>query len=187
MSSRFDLVSLPLDGTTLIKRKPIDDERGFLERLYCTDEFREAGLAKPIAQINHTLTRKKGAVRGMHFQHPPHAETKVISCLRGKVFDVALDLRPGSATFLRWHGEILSRENRRTLIIPEGFAHGFQTLTDNCEMLYFHTELYAPQTEDGIHPCDETISIDWPETIVELSDRDANLRRLPDDYAGVRV
>ena len=181
MSSRFDLVPLPLDGVTLIKRKPMTDERGFFERLYCEHELREAGLVRPIVQVNHTLTRKKATVRGMHFQQPPHAETKVISCLRGEAFDVALDLRPGSATFLRWHAEVLSGENHHALVIPEGFAHGFQTLTENCEMLYFHTEPFSPEAEDGIHPRDETIAIDWPEAIAEISDRDAHLRRISDD------
>ena len=181
MSSHFDLVPLPLDGVILIERKPMADERGFFERLYCEHELREAGLVVPIVQVNHTLTRRKATVRGMHFQKPPHAEIKVISCLRGEAFDVAVDLRPESPTFLRWHGEVLSSENHHSLVIPKGFAHGFQTLTNDCEMLYFHTEPFAPEAEDGIHPRDETISIDWPEAIAEISDRDSRLRRLSDD------
>ena len=97
------------------------------------------------------MTASRGTVRGMHFQHPPHAETKFVSCLRGEVFDVAVDLRNGSPTFLHWHAEILSADNHRTLVIPEGFAHGFQTLSDDCEMLYFHTAAYNPEAEGGLN------------------------------------
>ena len=113
MSERFDFISTPLAGLTVIQRKPMEDERGFFERLFCAEELREAGLHKPIVQINRSLTRRDGTVRGMHFQYPPHAETKIVSCLRGEIFDVAVDIRAGSPTFLRWHGEVLSAENDR--------------------------------------------------------------------------
>ena len=118
--SRFDFIQTPLSGLKLVQRKATEDHRGFLSRFYCADEFRLAGIARPIAQINHTLTRKRGAVRGLHFQHPPHAETKMVSCLRGEIFDVAVDLRSGSLTFLQWHGEILTAAKRNSLLIPEG-------------------------------------------------------------------
>ena len=108
------------------------DARGFLSRLFCAEELRAAGWTGPIAQINHTHTARKGTVRGMHFQYPPHAEMKLVSCLRGEVWDVAVDIRAGSQTFLRWHAEILSADNGRALLIPQGFAHGFQALTRRC-------------------------------------------------------
>jgi dTDP-4-dehydrorhamnose 3,5-epimerase len=107
--ARFDFIPTPLSGLTLVQRKRIEDHRGFLSRFYCADEYREAGFNKPIAQINHTLTRNKGAVRGMHFQFPPHVEAKLVSCLKGEIFDVAVDLRHGSPTFLQWHGGICAR------------------------------------------------------------------------------
>jgi dTDP-4-dehydrorhamnose 3,5-epimerase len=131
-----------------------------------------AGITKSIAQINHTITRKKGAVRGLHFQHPPHAETKVVSCLRGEIFDVAVDLRSGSPTFLQWHGEILSAGNRKSMLIPEGYAHGFQALTEDCELIYLHTAAYHPEAEGALNVADPRLNIAWPLPFVDLSDRD---------------
>ena len=121
----------------------------------------------------------------MHFQRSPHAETKMVSCLRGEVFDVAVDLRQASPTFLHWHGEILSEANNLSLIIPEGFAHGFQALSADCELLYCHTAAYAPQAEDGVNARDETLAIAWPIAITEISDRDAALPHVTAGYNGV--
>ncbi|MDR3415431.1 MAG: dTDP-4-dehydrorhamnose 3,5-epimerase [Nevskia sp.] len=186
MSARFRFHS-PLDGLNVIERLPIKDQRGFLERMFCADTFREIGVAKPIVQINRTLTVRKATVRGMHFQFPPHAETKIICCLRGEVFDVAVDLRAGSPTFLHWHGEILSGGNARMLCIPEGFAHGFQTLSDDCEMLYFHTAAYASGAEGGVSPIDTRVGIMWPLPLGELSERDAGHPPLTQNYAGITI
>jgi len=170
--SRFDFLPTPLSGLTVVQRKHIEDNRGFFCRFYCAEEFLEAGLQKPIAQINYTFTRKKGAVRGLHFQYPPHAEAKIVSCLKGEIFDVAVDLRKASPTFLRWHAEILSAANQESLLIPEGFAHGFQTLTEDCEMIYLHSESFHPQAEGGLNVADPRLGIAWPEAITELSDQD---------------
>lgn len=185
MSNRFDIKSTPLAGLVVIGRKPFEDERGFFERFFCAEELLEAGLCKPIVQINRSLTKKMGTVRGMHFQYPPHAETKIVSCLRGEIFDVAVDIRADSATFLRWHGERLSAENCKSLLIPEGFAHGFQTLTDECELLYFHTAPYTPKAEGALNARDPQLGISWPETIAEMSDRDRSHPFLNGDFAGV--
>jgi len=185
MSSRFELISTPLAGLTLIQRKPIADDRGLFERLFCQEELKEAGLDKPIVQINRSLTRTKGTVRGMHFQYPPHAEAKIVSCLRGEVFDVAVDIRAGSSTFLQWHGEVLSAENSKSLLIPEGFAHGFQTLTDDCELLYFHTAAYAPHAEGGLRWDDPRIGIVWPQDVVDLSERDRRFPFLTASFGGI--
>jgi dTDP-4-dehydrorhamnose 3,5-epimerase len=185
LSGRFHLHRLTLAGLVVIERIPIGDRRGFLERLFCAETFSEIGLHKPIVQINRTLTQKKATVRGMHFQHPPHAEMKIVSCLRGEVFDVAVDLRAGSATFLQWHGEILTGENNRSLFIPEGFAHGFQTLTAECELLYLHTANYAPQSEEGISPTDPRINIHWPLPVGDLSDRDTKHPPLTPAFTGI--
>lgn len=185
--ARFDFISTPLDGLTLVQRKAIEDQRGFLSRFYCADEFREAGLYKPIAQINHTLTRSKGAVRGLHFQYSPHAEAKLVSCLQGEIFDVAVDLRCGSPTFLQWHGVKLSALNRQSLLIPEGFAHGFQTLTEDCELIYLHTASYQPEAEGALNVTDPKIGITWPLTIADLSERDRNHKLIEQDFQGIKL
>ena len=174
MSARFDIVSAPLAGVVTLKRKRMGDERGWLERLFCADELREAGWLWPVAQLNRTLTVKKGTVRGMHFQLPPHEEAKLVTCLAGEVFDVAVDMRPGSPTYLRWHGERLSNENATSLLIPPGFAHGFQTLTDNVEMFYVHSAPFSPGAEGGVRADDPALGIDWPLEIGERSERDLN-------------
>ncbi|MDB5822781.1 MAG: dTDP-4-dehydrorhamnose 3,5-epimerase [Herminiimonas sp.] len=185
MSNRFDVLPTPISGLTLLRRKPIGDNRGYLERMFCLDEFAGLTAAKNIVQINHTLTEKKGAVRGMHFQHAPYAETKYVSCLRGEVFDVAVDLRKDSATFLHWHAEILSAENHKTLVIPEGFAHGFQTLTENCEMLYLHTVAHRADAEGALNAKDVRLNIKWPLPIAEQSARDAGHAFISDFFSGV--
>lgn len=185
--SRFDFIPTLLSGLTLVQRKAIEDHRGFLSRFYCIDEFAEAGIKKPIAQINHTLTRKKGAVRGLHFQHPPHAEIKMVSCLRGEIWDVAVDLRSGSPTFLQWHGEILSAANRKSLLIPEGYAHGFQALTEDCELIYLHMASYRPEAEGALNVADPRLNISWPMLIDDLSERDRNHPFISQKYQGIAL
>lgn len=183
--SRFDFIPTPLTGLLLVQRKAIEDQRGFLSRFYCAEDFAGAGLVKPIAQINHSFTRNKGAVRGLHFQYPPHAETKLVSCLKGEVLDVAVDLRRGSPTFLQWHGEILSASNRRSLLIPEGYAHGFQTLTEDCELIYLHTAAYTPEAEGALNISDSCLNIAWPLPITDLSDRDRCHPFIGPDFQGI--
>lgn len=172
-------------GLMRVERLRVGDHRGFLSRLYCADEFAAAGVALSIAQINHTQTRTRGAVRGMHFQWPPHAEAKLVSCVRGQVFDVAVDLRAGSPTFLHWHGESLSEENGRALLIPPGFAHGFQTCSDDCELVYLHSAPYRPESEGAAHALDPRLAIAWPLPITEMSARDRAHPFLPADYTGI--
>jgi len=183
--SRFVFLASPLTGLKLVQRKVIEDQRGFLSRFYCADEFRDAGIAKPIAQINHTLTRKKGAVRGLHFQNPPHAETKLVSCLHGEIWDVAVDLRVNSPTFLQWHSEVLSASNRKSLLIPEGFAHGFQALTEDCELIYLHSEAYYPESEGALNVNDPKLNITWPLTMCDLSERDRNHAFIDQNFQGI--
>ena len=185
--SRFDFHSTPLSGLMVVQRKPIEDGRGFFARFFCADEFRQVGFTKPIAQINHTLTRKKGAVRGLHFQRPPHAEAKVVSCLKGDIFDVAVDLRRGSPTFLRRYDVVLSAENRKSLLIPEGFAHGFQTLTDDCELVYLHSTSFHPEAEDALNVNDPKLAIVWPLTMTELSERDRSHPFIGANFEGVAI
>ncbi|MBU0726185.1 MAG: dTDP-4-dehydrorhamnose 3,5-epimerase [Alphaproteobacteria bacterium] len=185
--SRFTVHDLPLARLKLVERQHLGDHRGFLSRLFCTEELAEAGWLSPIAQINHTLTARKGTVRGLHFQHPPHAEMKLVSCIRGEVWDVAVDLRTGSPSFLAWHAERLSAENGRALLIPEGFAHGFQALTDEAELLYCHSAAYAPDAEAGLNPVDPALAIAWPLEIAEMSDRDRAHPFTGAGFGGVRL
>jgi dTDP-4-dehydrorhamnose 3,5-epimerase len=187
MSTRFDILDMPLQGLKLVQRKPISDDRGYLERMFCSADLKSLIPGKSIVQINHTLTAKCGTVRGMHFQHSPHAETKFVCCLRGEVFDVAVDLRRGSPTFLHWHAEILSADNHKTLVIPEGFAHGFQTLTKDCEMLYLHTTAYRAEAEGGLNATDPRLAIQWPLPIAEQSARDSAHSLVSEDFRGVTV
>lgn len=183
--SRFSVTALPLAGLKLVERKRLGDERGFLARLFCAEELAVAGWKQPIAQVNHTYTAKLGTVRGMHFQRPPCAEMKLVSCIRGEVWDVAVDLRADSPTFLHWHAERLSADNSRALLIPEGFAHGFQALSDACELLYLHSAAYSSEAEAGLNPKDPMLSIPWPLDIIELSARDAQHPLLGHQFKGV--
>ena len=187
MSDRFDILETPLKGLRVVQRKTLSDSRGYLERLFCCNEFGSFLPGKTIAQINHTLTVKQGTVRGMHFQHPPHAETKFVSCIRGEVFDVAVDVRADSPTFLHWHAEVLSEENHKTFVISEGFAHGFQTLTERCEMLYLHTGTYQPGSESGLNAQDPRLAIRWPMGISERSPRDIAYPMIHQNFKGVAL
>lgn len=183
--SRFVVTDLSLSGLKRIERRKLGDSRGFLSRIFCADELAQAGWSKPIAQINHTYTAKCGMVRGMHFQRPPHAEMKLVSCLRGEVWDVAVDLRAGSPTFLQWHAEYLSAENGFAMLIPEGFAHGFQTMTDDVELFYCHSASYMPEAEAGLNATDKKLTIDWPLSISELSIRDSQHPMLDEQFSGL--
>jgi len=185
--SRLALAPLPLAGLFRVQRQPLVDERGFFARLFCADELAGAGWTAPIAQINQSYTALKGTVRGMHYQKPPHAEMKLVTCLRGEVLDVAVDLRQGSPTFLHWHAEHLSADNGSALLIPPGFAHGFQALTDHAELLYCHSAAYAPTAEAGLHPADPRLAIAWPLPLGPLSPRDAGQSALTEEFEGVRL
>lgn len=185
--SRFRIADTPLAGLKRVQRNRLQDERGFLSRLFCADELHAAGWYGPVAQINHTCTRQVGTVRGLHFQKPPHAEIKLVSCVRGRVWDVAVDLRPESRTFLRWHAEELSAENGCALLIPQGFAHGFQVLEADSELLYCHSAAYAPQAEAGLNPLDARLGIAWPLPAQNLSPRDAGHPMISADFEGVRL
>lgn len=183
--TRLVATDLRLPGLKRIERQIRGDARGFLARIFCADELSSAGWIRPVAQINHTLTAQRGTVRGLHFQKPPWAEMKLVSCLRGEVWDVAVDLRPESPTYLRWHAEVLSAANHRALLIPEGFAHGFQTLGDDVEMIYCHSAPYAPEAEGGVNALDMRLAIAWPLPIEARSPRDEALPVIDESFAGV--
>ena len=185
--SRFVINPLPIQGLKLVERHRLGDSRGFLSRIFCADELAKAGWQKPIAQINHTYTAKRGTVRGLHYQHFPHTEMKLVNCLRGEVWDVAIDLRSDSHTFLQWYAERLSADNGRALLIPEGFAHGFQSLTDDCELLYLHTTAHSPRAEAGLRFDEPEIGITWPMPPTEISDRDMTHPWVNSDFRGVSL
>ena len=185
--TRFTISDLPLDGPKLIERQRLGDPRGYLSRLFCADELATAGWHKLVTQINHTLTTRRGTVRGMHYQTPPHAEMKLVTCIRGEVWDVAVDLRAHSPTFLQWHAQILSADNGHALLIPEGFAHGFQTLVDDCELLYMCTEAYIPQAEAALRFDDPRLAVTWPLPVSEISVRDQAHPLLTAQFKGIKL
>ncbi|RYH25813.1 MAG: dTDP-4-keto-6-deoxy-D-glucose epimerase [Alcaligenaceae bacterium] len=185
MNQRFLVTETLLSGLVCVERQRAEDKRGFFSRFFCAEELAEVGFAHPIAQINHTLTRRRGSVRGMHFQHPPHGEVKFVSCLRGEVLDVAVDVRRGSPTFLQWYAERLSADNRKSLLIPQGFAHGFQALSDDAELLYLHSAPYQSGAEGALHPQDPRLAIAWPLPLADMSERDASHPFLDDSFKGI--
>lgn len=185
--SQFSIFDTPIAGLKVIERKTSGDSRGFLARIFCADQLKSAGWAKPIAQINQTVTKKRGTVRGMHFQNRPYSEMKLVSCLQGEIWDVALDIRKNSPTFLQYYAEKLSAENCRALLIPEGFAHGFQTLSDDCELIYLHTAPYVREVEAGIRPNDPYLDIPWPIDFFEISTRDTTHPLLNDQFTGIEL
>jgi len=183
----FDLYPLGLKGLCLVGQKQFTDHRGRFARLFCQTRLNVQGKRFEIRQINHSRTVGKGSVRGLHFQHAPHAESKLITCLAGSIWDVAVDLRPGSPTFLQWHAEELAANDGRSLLIPAGFAHGFQVLSDEAQILYCSDADYTPADEAGLSPNDAALAISWPLPVSNLSARDAAHPPIDASFAGVRL
>lgn len=166
-----------LKGAFIIEIEKLDDNRGFFARSWCRNEFNAHGLASSVVQANVSSNKKKGTLRGMHYQLAPHEETKLVRCTRGAIYDVIVDLRPASPTYARWVGVELTAENYRMLYVPENFAHGFQTLEDDTEVTYQVSQFYAPGSESGIRWDDPAFSIEWPIEVRVISDKD---KRWPD-------
>ncbi|MBN9672665.1 dTDP-4-dehydrorhamnose 3,5-epimerase [Roseibium aggregatum] len=166
---------LPLAGAYRIDLERRGDSRGFFARLFCREEFRQHGLNEIWSQCNVSYSADQGTLRGMHFQKPPKADAKLVKCMHGAVFDVIVDLRMGSTTFGQWSSVTLTAEGGEMIYIPTGFAHGFQTLTPDAELLYFHSESYSPEHEGGLHHKDADVAIAWPLDIGTISERDKNL------------
>ncbi|MCB4790683.1 MAG: dTDP-4-dehydrorhamnose 3,5-epimerase [Elusimicrobia bacterium] len=173
-------VETKLEGAYIIELEPIENERGFFARSFCRKEFKEHGLNFPIVQCNISFNKKKGTLRGMHYQKAPYREAKLVSCIKGKVYDVIIDLRPESKTFHKWYAIELSADSSKTtapyrmLYIPKGFAHGFQTLTDNCYMQYFMSEYYSSKHASGVRWDDPAFAIHWPikkPTVISQKDK----------------
>ncbi len=163
-----------LEGLWLIELEPVSDNRGFFVRTFCEREFVAHGLHTSFVQHSTSHTVARGSIRGMHFQRAPASEVKVVSCLKGAIYDVVIDLRASSPTHGRWQGFELSAENRRRLYIPVGFAHGFQTLTDDVEVGYLISEFYAPEAAAGVRFDDPAFGITWPQPVTVISDKDRN-------------
>lgn len=165
---------LRLAGAFHISLQKVEDDRGFFARTWCHDEFTAHGLNASLAQSNISFNKMKGTLRGMHFQAVPHAESKLVRCTLGSIYDVMIDMRPESPTYLQWYGAELTADNREMLYVPEGFAHGFQTLKDNTEVTYHVTEFYTPSAEGGVRYNDPAIGIAWPLPVDMISAKDAN-------------
>ena len=175
----------PLSGSYVIDLEPFSDDRGWFARFYDEKEFQQIGHDKKWVQFNHSFTKKKGTLRGMHYQLPPYREIKMVRCVAGAVYDVIIDVRTDSDTFLQWFGTELSAANKKMLYIPEGFAHGFQCLTDDCELIYLHSEFYVPNAEGGIRYNDPKAAINWPLPVHTLSPRDAGHPDLDEKFKGI--
>lgn len=174
-----------IEGLKVIETNAYIDDRGAFRRFFCDEELASILGDRKVRQINHSFTRTQGAIRGMHFQYPPFGEMKLVRCLRGRIFDVSIDLRRQSQTFLQWFAIELSPEKAEMVVIPEGFAHGFQTLENDCELLYLHTQTYQPGNEGGIRFNDPRIGIKWPLPPQDLSDRDQRHSWIDDDFQGL--
>lgn len=170
-------IAMQLAGLWLVEPERLEDERGFFARTWCEREFREHGLDSRLVQCNISFNQKRGTLRGMHYQVAPYEETKLVSCTQGSIYDVAVDLRPGSATFRQWVGIELSVENRRMLYIPAGFAHGFITLEDQSTVFYQMSEFYHAEAARGVRWNDPALGIEWPIPVAVISDKD---RSYPD-------
>lgn len=187
MGTGLNIEPIALAGAARISSRLHQDSRGVFARFFCEQELSSLLNGRTIRQINFSRTKQCGAVRGLHFQRPPAAEDKFVRCLRGQVFDVMVDLRADSSTFGQWFGTELNSDQMNMLYIPRGFAHGFQTLTENCELLYLHTEFYCPDCEGGFRCDSPELNIDWPLPIAEHSERDGQLPVFTHAYEGLRL
>jgi dTDP-4-dehydrorhamnose 3,5-epimerase len=177
----------PLKGAFVVEPEPYRDDRGLFARTFCKNEFSKLNHTKEFVQFNHSQTLTKGTIRGMHYQLPPYSEIKLIRCIRGRVFDVIIDLRQDSPTFLKYHAVELSEKNMLSFYIPEGFAHGFQTLEDDSQLIYHHTAFYVPGHEAGIRYNDPLIGIDWPLPVTVITDKDRNHEFLTRSFKGLSI
>jgi dTDP-4-dehydrorhamnose 3,5-epimerase len=177
--------NLELKDAFVIELTPFIDDRGWFARTFCEKEFKSVDLNTKWVQMNHSFTKKKGTIRGMHFQLPPYNEIKLVRCLTGKVFDVIVDLRKNSETFLKWVGVELSPENKNMIYIPNGFAHGFQTLSDDVELFYLHSQEYVKESDSGIRFDDPIININWKLEAINISAKDLKYEKLNENFNGI--
>jgi dTDP-4-dehydrorhamnose 3,5-epimerase len=176
-----------INGLYTIELEPFQDERGSFSRIFCRHEFVRANLKGDFVQTNHSVTKYRGTIRGLHYQLPPDMEIKVIRCVRGAIFDVAVDLRKNSPTFMSYFGVELSEVNNQMIYIPQGFAHGFQTLEDHSVLIYQHSSYYRPGSERGLKYNDPSIGIPWPIMVSTISEKDQNYIFLNDSFEGIDI
>ena len=181
----MSIYSTPMADLVVADSKAFRDERGAFARLFCEQALSSVIGRRKIVQVNHSSTESVGAVRGLHFQHAPHAEMKLVRCLKGKVWDVAVDLRPQSPSYKRWYAQELSPQNAHMMVIPEGFAHGFQVLEAGSELLYLHTALYDPESEGGVRHDDPALGITWPLPVTDISARDSSHAYIDTTFRGI--
>lgn len=187
MSSIISCTETPILDLYVLKRRVFHDPRGYFFRLFCQDELEAIGLSKPFVQINVSHTKTKFTTRGFHFQYPPHTETKIVTCTRGEVYDIAIDLRRNSPTFMHWYGITLSEKNNLSFYIPDGFAHGFQSMTDNSDLLYMHTHQYCKESEGGLNVLDPLVGVKWPNAPENLSSKDLSFSYINTDFKGLSI
>ena len=187
LKKQMQFTPLSLKDAYTIDLKPRGDERGRFTRLFCARELLQIGHTKPIVNVNHSYTQKAGTIRGMHFQYPPDCEIKIVKCIRGAIWDCIVDIRKDSPTFLKWEGVELTENNNRMIYVPEGFAHSFQSLTDDVEIVYFVSSFYAANNEGGLRFDDPTLNINWPVKVSEVSARDREHTLLNDNFQGVTL
>lgn len=185
--SLFTLRATPLDGLTIVETTPVCDARGQFSRIFCEDELAALRPHLHFTQINLSMTFRRGVVRGMHFQRAPATEAKMIRCVSGRVFDVAVDIRVGSPTWLRWHAVELDADSPKQIFIPEGFAHGFQALAENSQLLYMHTASWNRDAEGALRHDDPTLAIVWPLPIIDVSIRDSSATMIDGNFKGIKA
>lgn len=185
MDKKLEILSTPFKDLVCLQPNHFEDTRGRFSRVFCENELQGHLKNKNIKQINHSVTYQKGSVRGFHFQYKPFTEVKIVKCIKGRVLDVVIDIRKNSKTFLQHFTYELTAKNGNMLYIPEGFAHGFQTLEDNTELLYLHTELYSPGNEGALNVLDPILNISWPLAIAEVSERDKSHAFLDENFKGI--
>ncbi len=186
-SPEMKFIETSLSGAYIVEPSPIEDDRGSFARLFCSRTFRDAGLVGQFLQTNHATTQMAGTIRGLHYQIPPHAEVKLLRCTRGEVFDVIVDVRLGSPTFMHWHGQRLTDRDNKMIYVPHGFAHGYQTLTDGAEVSYQSSSEYSPESERRVRFDDPRVGIEWAHDRCEVSRKDAASEYLSAEFEGIDI
>lgn len=186
MDKKLNISSTEFKDLYIIEPNSFKDERGSFSRIFCEDELKDV-FKFNIKQINHSITKEKGTVRGLHFQYEPNAEIKMVKCIKGAILDVVVDIRKNSPTFLQHFFIELTEQNQKMIYIPKGFAHGFQTLENNTELLYLHSSIYTPSTEGALNVTDSKLDIKWPLDIINLSKRDKNHPFLNNKFEGIEL
>jgi dTDP-4-dehydrorhamnose 3,5-epimerase len=186
MDKKLKRSSTAFSGLYIIEPNTFEDQRGAFSRIYCEDEMQDI-FTQSIKQINHSITKEKGTWRGLHFQYEPYAEVKMLKCIKGSVLDIVVDIRKNSPTFLKVFSLELSQKNQKMLCIPKGFAHGFQTLEDDTELLYLHSNVYSPLNEGGLNIKDPLLCINLPLEALNISQRDIQHPFLTNDFIGIEI